>query len=353
MGVSKWSRDSATAVAIAALAVARSIEKNVVLPISLHPRKRNRSVDSSRPPRRLRRRTRSTVADVYNCLGPQYFRRAYRMSYESFLKLNEELREGIQKAYREHNERKNMKKKKKGREKMSKVAKNCFDGVMGERNYKLPPVPNGAIDSSIRLACALRYFAGGSVHDLTPLYGISHTEFFNSVWYVVQAIKNHVPFFIEYPGDVDKQLDIAAEFEKVSGIPFPNCAGCVDGILIWIEKPSEKNAKKAGIGRKKFLCTRKSKFGLNCQAVSDKRGRFLDISIKYGGSSSDCLAFEASDLCRRLEGGLLHPGLVLFGDNAYINTHYMVTPFPNVSSGGKDDYNFYQSQVSCPTCVCL
>ena len=163
MGVSKWSRDSATAVAIAALAVARSIEKNVVLPISLHPRKRNRSVDSSRPPRRLRRRTRSTVADVYDCLGSQYFRRAYRMSYESFLKLNEELREGIQKAYREHNEQKNMKKKKKGREKMSKVAKNFFDGVMGERNYKLPPVPNGAIDSSIRLACALCYFAGGSL----------------------------------------------------------------------------------------------------------------------------------------------------------------------------------------------
>ena len=122
MGVSKWSRDSATAVAIAALAVARSIEKNVVLPISLHPRKRNRSVDSSRPPR-LRRRTRSTVADVYNCLGPQYFRRAYRMSYESFLKLNEELREGIQKAYREHNERRNMKEKNL-REKMSKVEKN-------------------------------------------------------------------------------------------------------------------------------------------------------------------------------------------------------------------------------------
>jgi hypothetical protein len=72
------------------------------------------------------------------------------MSYESFLKLNEELREGIQKAYREHNEQKNMKKKKKGREKMSKVAKNFFDGVMGERNYKLPlaKLHNFCIDES-------------------------------------------------------------------------------------------------------------------------------------------------------------------------------------------------------------
>ncbi|KAL3779629.1 hypothetical protein ACHAW5_000595 [Stephanodiscus triporus] len=44
-------------------------------------------------------------------------------------------------------------------------------------------------------------------------------------------------------------------------------------------------------------------------------------------------------------GGLLAPGLVLFGDNAYINSSFMATPFPNVSSGSKDDYNFFHSQL--------
>jgi hypothetical protein len=39
--------------------------------------------------------------------------------------------------------------------------------------------------------------------------------------------------------------------------------------------------------------------------------------------------------------GLLHDDLVLFGDNAYLNSKYMVTLYPNVLSGGKDDYNFY------------
>jgi hypothetical protein len=90
------------------------------------------------------------------------------MLYESFLKLSEELREGIQKAYREHNKRKNMRKKKTGREKIAKEAKNCFHGVMGERNYKSPPVPNGPINSTIWLGCAICYFTGGSsVYDLT------------------------------------------------------------------------------------------------------------------------------------------------------------------------------------------
>jgi hypothetical protein len=46
-----------------------------------------------------------------------------------------------------------------------------------------------------------------------------------------------------------------------------------------------------------------------------------------------------------LEGGLLKNELVLFGDNVYLNTCYMATPFPNVSSGCKDDYNFFQSQL--------
>jgi hypothetical protein len=238
--------------------------------------------------------------------------------------------------------------------KMSTKSKRRYYKMLLEEKFNVPPVPNGIIDSSIRLACALRYFAGGSVYDLAPLYGIVISEVFSSVWYVVEAVNSHAPFFIEYPADVSKQLKIAKDFKDVSAIPFDNCAGAIDGILIWIEKPSEKEAKKAGIGRKKFLCTRKNKFGLNCQAVADKRGRFLDISIKYGGSSSDCLAFEASDLCRRLEDGLLHPGLVLFGDNAYINRSYMATPFPNVSSGGRDDYNFYHSQVSyCRSYVCL
>ena len=340
MGISKWLRQATTLVATAVAIEEASGE-------SMKKTTTKQDTKTSEPPRQPRRRIRRSVSDVFECLGPQYFRRAYRMSYESFCKLHEELKEGIEKAYKAHNNRIKARKLKKKFEQMSEVKKKYYSNVSGVRKFKLPPVPNGRIDSSVRLACAIRYFAGGSPYDLVPLYGIAYAEFFFSLWYVVEAINNHTPFFIQYPDDVDKQLKIAKEFEEVSGIPFKNCAGAVDGILIWIENPTEENAKKAGIGRKKFLCSRKNKFGLNCQAVADKRGRFLDISIKYGGSSSDCLAFEASDLCRRLENGLMHPGLVLFGDNAYINTQYMATPFPNVSSGGKDDYNFYHSQVSC------
>jgi hypothetical protein len=67
--------------------------------------------------------------------------------------------------------------------------------------------------------------------------------------------------------------------------------------------------------------------------------------MTYAGSTADCLAFEASDLCFRMEKNLLKPGLVLFGDNAYLNSRYMAMPYPNVSCGSRDNYNFYHSQV--------
>jgi len=92
----------------------------------------------------------------------------------------------------------------------------------------------------------------------------------------------------------------------VSEVNFSNCAGAIDGNLIWILKPLEEDAANAGCGRKKFFCGCKGKFRLNCQAVSDVRGRILDLSIGLPGASSDCIAFEGSDLYERLERVLLN-----------------------------------------------
>ncbi|KAL7425573.1 hypothetical protein ACHAXH_000053 [Discostella pseudostelligera] len=140
-----------------------------------------------------------------------------------------------------------------------------------------------------------------------------------SVWYVVEAVNESQIFDIKYPESAEEQRKIAREFQSVSAANFNICVGAIDGILIWIKKPTNKNAQQAGSGQMRFLCGRKGKFSLNCQAVSDVRGRFLDISIGYGGSSSDCLAFEASSLYERCENGLMKDGCVLFGDNAYLN----------------------------------
>jgi hypothetical protein len=126
-------------------------------------------------------------------------------------------------------------------------------------------------------------------------FGIGFTDVFVSVWSVVMAV-NHLPdFYFLYPASHDKQREIDTSFCKASSFGFDNCAGAIDSILVWTHLPAEKNVGE-DIGRRSFLCACKGKFGLNMQAVSDKRGQNLDMSIKCDGSSSDCLAFEASVL---------------------------------------------------------
>ena len=280
-------------------------------------------------------RIRREVLQIYDCLGPVYFRRAYRMTYQSFWRLYHKLAPGIEaarEAYYEYEKR----------------------GGRAGGNYVDPPIPNGPISGSARLGCALRYFAGGSPYDIMVKFGVCYQDVIASVWIVVQAVNTLTEFHISYPSSFATQERIARAFQNASSVDFDNCAGAIDGILIWMLKPTKEDAERAGVGQKKFFCGRKGKFGLNCQAVSDVSGRILDISITYGGSSSDLLAHEASDLWKQLEDGILRPGLVLYGDNAYLNSCYMVTPYPNVGNNSleksKDDFNFFHSQVSVMNC---
>ena len=283
-------------------------------------------------------RQRRSVESIFLCLGDAYFRRAYRMSYDSFCRLSDKLKSEIEAAHEQAMKKRRKQRRRRNRARLGAIRKRL-------NNPPLPPVPNGKICTSIRLACALRYFCGGCPYDVMPMYGVSHTEVLESVWYVVEATNKVEEWFIVYPSDHNVQHNIAAEFKAVSSVDFGVCAGALDGILIWIHKPTLQESKITGIDQQKYFCGRKNKFGLNCQAVCDVRGRILDISITYGGASSDLLAFENSALYKRLQDGILAKDLVLFGDNAYLNTSFMATPYPNTHGGEKDNYNFYHSQL--------
>jgi DDE superfamily endonuclease len=266
-----------------------------------------------------RKRTRRYVNDIFNEQGPIYVRRAYRMQSSSFWELHRMLKAGIAASQNTH-------------EVSCKTHKNG--------------AKNGLISTSVRLSVALRYFAGGRPDDIALVHGISHSEVFNSVWKVVDAVNSCKNLNIGFPQSHTAQRKIARAFELKSDPSFTMCAGCLDGMLIWMEKPSAAVCKEAKCGAMKFFCGRKKKFGVNLQGVCDVEGRFIDVSIGHPASTSDYLAFSTSKLYYKLEeDGFLAPGLTLFGDLAYVNTGYMATPFKGVKSGTKDDYNFFHSQV--------
>jgi DDE superfamily endonuclease len=230
---------------------------------------------------KARVRKRVSMLEIYLELGAAYFKRAYRMSFETFSKLSNLLGYAIHRISRKE----------------------------GSDPSVIRTGPNGRITPSVRLGCALRYFAGGSVYDIMTSMGIGRVDISRSCWIVVEAIKKCDKLDICYPEDHVEQRQIALGFQAKSAANFDCCAGCVDGILIWVYRPSEDDADVTDVGSSKFYCGRKHKFGLNCQAICDARGRFLDISIRYPGATSDVLSFEGAKIYKKLKDGLLAPGM--------------------------------------------
>jgi hypothetical protein len=218
--------------------------------------------------------------------------------------------------------------------------------TLGNKKRKRGATPNGDISKDTRLAMALRYFAGGDPYDIGQSHGVHSYEVKSSVWDVVDAVHATASLNIHFPEDHQQQLEIAEGFKRKSVIDLDNCVGAIDGILVWIHKPSKKDMKDNGFGEMKCFCGRKKKYGLNMQGTCDSRGRFLDVEIGFPGASSDFFAFTHSKLREKVGApGFLYPGLCLFGDNAYVNTRYMITPWRGVSGGAKDAFNFFHSSL--------
>ena len=263
------------------------------------------------------KRKRRTVGSIFHELGPYYTRRAYRMDAKTFWKLHKTIHKQLH--------------------------YNNFPSSSSKKKWR-NGARNGLITSPVRLSCAIRYFAGGSTYDIAVAHGVSVRQVYYSVWRVVDAIHNTKELNICFP-NYEEQNKISLGFKAKSQAGFDNLVGCIDGMLLWMEKPQPSDCLVCGFGEKKFFCGRKKKFGLNMTGTVDDQRRFIDIDISHPGATSDYLAFATSSLHRKLEQGLLlSPGKYLFGDNAYVNTMYMVTPYRQ-GDVLEDNYNFYHSQL--------
>ena len=268
------------------------------------------------------KRKRRSLVSIRNEYG-NLFERAYRMDYPSFLELHELLKDRIEEYIRKE--------------------VTSTNSSANQPFYR----KNGKITTQIRLACALRYFAGGSYLDIIMSHSVGKTDFYRSIWGVVHATNECSSLDFQFPSTLAECQSISNEFSLRSKVGFTNCIGCIDGLLIWLEKPSKDQCNEVGVNSGKFLCGQKGKFGLNLQGICDARQRFTYISIQHPVSASDYLDFVTSALYGHLtnDDTTLPNGYCLYGDNAYVNDTYMAVPYPMISSGPKDAYNFYHSQV--------
>ena len=258
-----------------------------------------------------RLKTRAKVKDIFDTLG-EFARRTYRMTFESFVKLFRRVKDNLQEQF-------------------------CPNGGHRCERYN--------IKLSLRLSCAIRWFAGGSTYDIMLNHTMSHNEVYESVWGCVDAVNKCKD--LDFPGfSHAQQKEYAEGFFNKSDAGFDTVIAAVDGMLVWTRAPTEAECELARTGQGKFKCTRKGKYGVNMQAACDAQRRFLWVSIITPGTTSDYLSYVTADLIKKLQiPGKLLPDHVFVGDNAYIKSVEMATPIKNASPGLEDDYNFYLSQL--------
>ena len=103
---------------------------------------------------------------------------------------------------------------------------------------------------------------------------------------VCKAINLRVgPTYLRLPETNEEMSILIDNFHKKFGLP--QVFGCVDGTHIPISQPTENPQD--------FFCY-KMKYTLNCQALCDHKGRFLNVEIKWPGSVHDARVFANSDL---------------------------------------------------------
>lgn len=122
------------------------------------------------------RKRRRTVRSIHRELGAIIFRRSFRMSLLHFFNLYSKIRPELLIVLSKDNNQTNQTKK----------------------NHKIHPV-SGCIPLTVRLACAIRFWAGGDPYDICVMFGVSYTEIFKSVNSCLHAIENTKDLQIKFP----------------------------------------------------------------------------------------------------------------------------------------------------------
>eukprot|EP00956_Cyclotella_meneghiniana_P019996 scaffold34827_cov60-Cyclotella_meneghiniana.AAC.1 len=143
---------------------------------------------------------------------------------------------------------------------------------------------------------------GGDPFDIAEVHGVGDDEVVRSAWDVVDAIHNSPELNIRFPETHEEQMDCAMGFKAKSRININCCVGCIDGMLVWTNKPTVRDQKVIGFGPTKFFCGRKMKYGVNMMGVCDSKRRFIWVEVNImPGAVSDFYAFDESALKQKLE----------------------------------------------------
>jgi hypothetical protein len=214
------------------------------------------------------------------------------------------------------------------------------------------------IPSLAKLMMTLRYLAGSRWVDIVRIHCVSRPVVYVCIQQVLKAIvRQPIVGKPKFPTDEVEAEQYAREWANLSGPPggrrgiLSKCIGAIDGIIIKTRSPT--NAETVRVTD--FYSGHKKTVGLNVQAVCDARKRIIFLSVLCPGKTNDLVAYESSSISTLIEA--LPEGYYGIGDNAYVNSHHLLVPFPGKLSHAdpRDAFNFYlfQLQVRVENCFAL
>lgn len=226
-----------------------------------------------------------------------------------------------------------------------KIGQSSFQSELFLKKFKNEKFVSG----EIKMALSIRFLAGGSYLDLSPLFGVSISHIYNILddflkWILstfnfplVELLRSKNYIALEH---------LANDFaEKTSGI-FWGTFGSLDGLAVRIRCPNKNEVHDPG----NYFC-RKGFYALNVQAICDKQKRILWVYTSNKGSTHDSAAFCNSRLINLLEevaNDLYDKGLFIAADSAYGLTSYLITPYNSTEvkddvNKARDAFNYYLS----------
>ena len=215
-------------------------------------------------------------------------------------------------------------------------------------------VRNDCLSAEKRVAMTLYYLSDLGTYKMTcNAFGVSKPTLSKNIRMVCKAIVDAVgPVYLRLPKTKEEAKVLIDAFEAKFG--FPQVIGCIDGTHIPIRQPTENPQD--------FFCY-KMKYSLNCQAVCDEKGQFIDVDIRWPGSCHDAKIFANSTINkllkeqkfpsnpRKLVAGMPEVPPFLIGDPAYPLLPSLMKEYSHCSTNDEVVFNAMlrstRNQIEC------
>lgn len=187
---------------------------------------------------------------------------------------------------------------------------------------------SNALSPILQVCVTLNYFATGALFgNLQLAFHLSKPTISRIIHRVSSLLADRLRDEVAPPSASNMERNTQAFFEIAN---FPNVLGCIDGTHVRIKSPKENEF---------IYVNRKGYHSINVQCVCDPYLCFIDVVVRYPGSSADSFIFNQCGLKTRLESNEFE-GKILLGDSAYALKSYMLTPFLHPQTQSERNYNY-------------